>query len=895
RRLAKESRAGAPTAAEHLRDLVHHLSPREAYTMALAFTTYFELVNLCEEHYRNQRLATRRAERLAGNGEPVRESIEAALLELKAQGVSAEQLQDMLNQLSIELVFTAHPTEAKRRVVLTRLRRLANLLKQEALTRTSLEASLHREIVALWLTNRTRETRPTVLDEVNTGLWFFDNTLWEVLPQLQADLSAALAVHYPGVRSPRRWLTFGSWIGGDRDGNPNVTPEVTAETLRMHRRAVLDKAYRAARELSHLLCISTDHDTVTPELKALVEKISAPDHRLRFLSARYPSNEPYRLLMAALAEQIAELSRQLERERLYPIPRSARTLALSPSLSLSIEPLHDFRESSAQQLMAVVCDSLRQGRAAPLAEGEAAELRTQLDVFGFHWARLDIRQHSSMHEAAIAEILRRCEQCDNYAALDEAQRVALLSALLAQPNASTLDRAGALSDEARFVTEPIEVARAASREYGEEALGVYIISMTDGLSDVLEPLLLMKWLRHEMDIVPLFETRRDLQQAPHILRAMFEHPAYREHLRKRGNAQVIMLGYSDSNKDCGYITANWELYKAQAAIVETCRAYGVRLTLFHGRGGTIARGGGPTARAILAQPAGLINGRIRITEQGEVLSSRYHDPGLARRHLEQVMYGALLGTYAARNARPAPEAWVHTMEHLAEVGFRAYRQLVYETPGFLAFWKQATPIDEISELKVGSRPAFRRQTRSVEDLRAIPWVFSWMQSRFVLPGWYGLGSALSTGLAQGEAARECLRQMYREWSFFRTMIDNAQQSLAKADMGIASLYATLVEDEALRERIFTQIKAEFDRTCEAVLTITGQSAILDNEPVLQSSIRLRNPYVDPLNYIQVEMLHRLRALQRANPSGSHAEEIKVLRRVVELTINGVSAGLRNTG
>lgn len=321
----------------------------------------------------------------------------------------------------------------------------------------------------------------------------------------------------------------------------------------------------------------------------------------------------------------------------------------------------------------------------------------------------------------------------------------------------------------------------------------------------------------------------------------------------------------------------------------------MRLTLFHGRGGTIARGGGPTARAILAQPAGLINGRIRITEQGEVLSSRYHDPGLARRHLEQVMYGALLGTYAARNARPAPEAWVHTMEHLAEVGFRAYRQLVYETPGFLTFWKQATPIDEISELKVGSRPAFRRQTRSVEDLRAIPWVFSWMQSRFVLPGWYGLGSALSTGLAQGEAARECLRQMYREWSFFRTMIDNAQQSLAKADMGIASLYATLVEDEALRERIFTQIKAEFDRTCEAVLTITGQSAILDNEPVLQSSIRLRNPYVDPLNYIQVEMLHRLRALQRANPSGSHAEEIKVLRRVVELTINGVSAGLRNTG
>ncbi len=547
-----------------------------------------------------------------------------------------------------------------------------------------------------------------------------------------------------------------------------------------------------------------------------------------------------------------------------------------------------------KETLDIVSDSLCRGRAALLAGGELSDLRHQLDVFGLHWARLDLRQHSAWHEEAIADVLAKSGVCDNYPQLSETQKVAILTEQLSQPNSSLLDRIGPLDESTLFVTEPFALAREAIERYGREALGVYIISMTNGLSDVLEVALLMAWCRVKLPIVPLFETRDDLRHAPGILREMFTHPIYRNILRAQADQQVIMLGYSDSNKDCGYITANWELYKAQEAIAAVCREHNVRFTLFHGRGGTIARGGGPAAKAILAQPIGLLDGRIRITEQGEVLSTRYQDPDLARRHLEQVTYGVLLGMYHADHPLAIPPEWRDAMETISERGFQAYRALVHENPDFLKFWEQATPIAEISMLKVGSRPAFRRQTRTVQDLRAIPWVFSWMQSRFVLPGWYGLGAALEAMLQRGDAARALLRQMYCEWPFFQTTLDNAQQSLTKADMSIASLYATLVEDEQIRERVFTIIRQEFDRTCQAIFEITGQTALLDNEPVLQKSIRLRNPYVDPLNYIQVEMIRRLRAYQKAT-ADSDTAEIAALRRVIELTINGVSAGLRNTG
>ncbi len=921
RQLAKNSRAGDMDSAARLRAVIGGLSARDAFEIAMAFTTYFELVNLAEEDYRTRRLRQRRAARLHVQDDdsqpPVRESIEAAILELKRQGLPAAELQDILDRLNVELVLTAHPTESKRRTVLTRLRRIAGLLRaQEVHTangalsslvsdHTSSNEALRREITALWLTDRSRTVQPAVTDEVRTGLWYFNNTLWDTLPRLQDDLEQALARHYPGVRAPTRWLTFGSWIGGDRDGNPNVTVTVTAETIQLHRRLALDKLREAVHELSRLLSISKRRDRISAEVLELISAGRFTSRHVQTLAERYP-NEPYRVVLADLAAQLADAWQHTSTRPLYPLAQS-RSVALSSTLSLPLPAQPDLTAGDLGKVLDVVARSLSAGRAARLVDGELKQLRHRLNVFGLHMARLDLRQHSAWHEPAVAEVLAKAEGAllevagGAYAALDEAHKIAVLSQALSRPARSVLDRAGDLSDETRNVIEPIQLARETMRRYGREVMGVYVISMTNGLSDVLEVLLMLRWCSATMRIVPLFETLDDLTRAPAILKAMFDHPHYREHLRQTGNHQMIMLGYSDSNKDCGYLTANWALFKAQETITRACEAAGIAFTLFHGRGGTIARGGGPAARAILAQPQGLIHGGIRITEQGEVLSTRYHDPDIAHRHLEQVVYGALLAIHQARHPKPTPPAWRACMERMSAASLAAYRALVYDDPDFLTFWQQATPITEISGLKIGSRPAYRRKTRSVADLRAIPWVFSWMQSRFVLPGWYGLGTGLQAGGAipldghdAGASHYEgagLLREMYRDWPFFQTLIDNAQQSLTKADMGIAAQYASLVEDATARTRIFGLIQAEYDRACRAICAITGQTALLDNEPVLQRSIQLRNPYVDPLNYIQVEMIRRL----RRHASTDDVDDTDLLRAVIDLTINGVSSGLRNTG
>ena len=894
RKLAKDSRAGDPYAPAALRETVSAISEADAYEMAMAFTTYFELVNLCEEQYRASKLQHYRAERAAGlRPEPIRESIEAALIELKQRGVTGEDLQRMLNRLHIEPVFTAHPTESKRRTVLSKLRRLAGLLRNDESPEN--DEDIKREVTALWLTDRARTVQPLVTDEVKTGLWYFDSTLWRVLPLLHKDFVVALSKHYPDVTPPDGWLTFGSWIGGDRDGNPNVTPDVTAETLKLHREATIDKVQSATHELSRLLSVSVNRDTISDAMQALIQQMDDTSQRVRMIAGRYP-NEPYRLMMAALTAQLQDAHRNTKQFSLYPFAQNNNILAMSFSLALPLPLPAMLTSEDVDDRLDIVAESLRQGRARMLADGELAQLRTLVNVFGLHWARLDLRQHSAWHEQAMAEILNKAGVCPNYSELDEAAKIAVLTAQLAQPGYSMLDRP--LSAETLRVTEPIQLARVAISRYGRSALGAYIISMTDGLSDVLEVMLFMHWCGCNLPIGPLFETRDDLKNAPDILRRMFTHEAYRDYLRTQDNEQMIMLGYSDSNKDCGYITANWELYNAQETIAGVCREHGVSFTLFHGRGGTVARGGGPAAKAILAQPAGMAHGRIRLTEQGEVLSTRYQDPDLARRHLEQLTYGVLLATHEAQNPGVVPAEWRNAMARMSERGFEAYRALVHEDPDFITFWSQATPIAEISKLKVGSRPTFRKQTRTVEDLRAIPWVFSWMQSRFVLPGWYGVGAALQTMIDDGHLG--LLQTMYREWAFFETMLDYAQQSLTKADMGIASLYATLVEDTNIRARVLAIINDEFERTCRAVLAITGQDALLDNEQVLQESIRLRNPYVDPLNYIQVEMIRRLRNLMKdtpapPDPNVPEPAGMQALRRVIDLTINGVSAGLRNTG
>jgi phosphoenolpyruvate carboxylase len=879
RLLAKRSRGGDVQAERELAAAIEDLSVAEAGHMAMAFTVYFELVNLAEETHRVRLLRKRRRAQYAGaDGAPMRESIGAALRELKARNVPPERVQALLDKLSIELVFTAHPTEAKRRTMLNKLQRLGHRLRdpqsliEDEITGIAKPHAMEAEITSLWLTDRSRTARPEVTDEVRTGLWYFDTTLWQTVPLLQDELERALAETYPTVKAPVRWIRFGSWMGGDRDGNPNVTPKVTAETLMLHRGLALEKIEAALRTLSRQLSVSSQLDEVSPALTRLLESDERLQPHLASLRARYP-HEPYRLALAGL------------RARLLAAEKSEGPGLLLEAGTKSAAPV---TTGQVAQVLDLIHESLSTHRAAMLAEGELNRLRQQVSLFGLSVARLDVRQHSGRHESAVAEIFKMLKLAPDYAALDEPARVKLLIEILGRP-APALPEEG-FTPETGDVIGSMRVLKRALELFGEEAVGAYVISMTHDLSDIVEVLAMQHLVGVSLDIAPLFETLGDLEAAPGILEEMFACGPYRAHLRGRKDHQMIMLGYSDSNKDCGYLTANWALFQAQETISRVCRSHGLGLTLFHGRGGSIARGGGPAAKAILAQPCGLYDAKIRVTEQGEVLSTRYHDPDLAFRIIEQMAYGVLLGAEAAQTEAHVPETWRAAMTEMSRLAYDAYYQLVHRDPEFIEFWRTATPIEEISGLKLGSRPTFRKATKSVEDLRAIPWVFSWMQSRFVFPGWYGLGSALEQFAAKGLEEAALLGVMYREWMFFRATIDNAQLTLLKADMRIALRYARLVPEDSVRVRVFDNIAEEFARTEHSILAITGQKALLENEPVLARSVQLRNPYIDPLNYIQVEMIRRLRRLE--DKQGAEAAS---LRAVIELTINGVSGGLKNTG
>jgi phosphoenolpyruvate carboxylase len=825
------------------------------------------LVNLAEENYRIMLLRRRRAARLAEAPDvaPLRETIEAAVLELKRRGLDSQAVQQLVDRLAIELVFTAHPTESKRRTLLGKLRRLGEILRARAQPEATADPArfdaegVEREIASLWLTDRSRTARPEVADEARTGLWYFDTTLYDTLPRLYADMARALARHYPDVRPPTHWLSFGSWIGGDRDGNPNVTAAVTAEVLALHRKLAVEKLCAAAGELEQILTVSDRRDVISPALREELLGDCDESGGVEELARRYP-HEPYRLMLGVLRERLA------------------RTAAAdSASAGLPRDPLD---AAAIRQMLETIRASLAAGRSSILQGGELAALRVQADVFGLHMAGLDMRQHSARHEEAVADVLGR----PDYPGLPEEVKCALLVGTLAAAQPISEAERERLSPAARAVLNPLVLAGRASASYGSEALGIHIISMTAGVSDILELDLLQKWAGSALPVAPLFETLSDLEHAPGILGALFGIPG------RKPEHQHVMLGYSDSNKDCGYLTANWALYKAQDAIARVALENGVRLTLFHGRGGSIARGGGPAAKAILAQPAGLRDGGIRITEQGEVLSTRYHDPDLAHRILEQMAYGVMLGSAAAAKENAVEPAWIEAMDTMSAAGFAAYKALVHDDPEFLVFWRQATPIDEISQLKLGSRPAYRGIAKGVADLRAIPWVFSWMQSRFNFPGWFGLGSAIDSVLRRGPQGRALLRSMHAQWPFFQTLIDNAQLTMRKADMSIAALYSELVDDAKMRRRIFDLIHAEFRRTESAILAVTGQRQILAREKVLRKSIELRNPYIDPLNYLQVGMMRRL----REHPD-LPADEVTAIHAVIELTINGISGGLKNTG
>lgn len=877
RLLAKANRAGDPDAAVELEVELACMPVDSGRIIATAFCLYFDLVNVAEEHHRVRVL---RQQAQAEPGEPLRESIRAGLLQLKRRGVSQDELVKILDNLDIELVLTAHPTEAKRRSILSKLGRIAEYLSTISRADlvpaevSELNDALLAEITALWLTERARTAKPRVTDEVRTGLFFVDQVFWQVLPQIYSEMEDALQEYYPQLAeherpSKRAWLRFASWVGGDRDGNPNVTAEITAETLRLHRGLAVEKHRAALGELGRRLSLSDRR--ISPPVSLLYwfeERRPLPSH-VAFLEQRY-GREPFRLVLALLVDDLARASRDDMTARLL----SSESHAARIKLADLQQPL----------------EWIGQVLPAALKATHFRHVQQQLQIFGLHAARLDLREDASKLNNALAEVLRGLGIAPDFCCVPPVDRLALLGELLDKPTPELAAQPGVTPGSAETWTLFRLIARV-RRLYGSDLLGPFIISMAQYPADILAVLLMLRWSGRAdgIQIVPLFETVSDLHAAPDVLTELFHNNHYRDHLRTCNNEQMVMIGYSDSNKDGGYLAANWALYQAQEAIAAVCERHGVQLTLFHGRGGTIARGGGPANRAIRAQPPGSIQGRFRLTEQGEIIAARYANPEIARRHLEQVVHAVLLASSSRRSAnrQPVQPAWRQALAEMSSRAESVYRQLVYKTPGFLDFWQSATPLDEIKRLQIGSRPAARASGQAgVLKIRAIPWVFSWMQSRYNLPGWFGLGS----GLHLESADLDLLQRMYQEWPFFRAILDNAEMSLLKADMDIAALYAGLMPDQQLAQQIYQTILAEYERTCQAILLISGHRELLEGAPVIQRAVRLRNPYIDPLNYLQVEMLRRLRA--EPDPESDRAE---AFREVIVLTINGISAGLRNTG
>ena len=874
RLLAKARRAGDEASTRELAGQVSTLTTDSARAVAAAFSLYFDLVNLAEENYRVSEVRRTKREKYP---RPIADSIGEAVTTLHQAGLSQEEMSALLESLDIELVLTAHPTEAKRRTILSKTQRIAdilyelndpNLIPDEI---QKFQAELYAEITAFWLTDRTRTIRPAVTDEVRTGLYFVDQVFWEVLPQIYADLEAALEEHYPGLEVPRSWLRLASWIGGDRDGNPNVTVEVTAETLRLHRGLAVEKHRETFQDLARRLSLSANRKQLPDTLEEWYQgRRPLPPH-VAYLESRY-ATEPFRLVLALLGADLAEASRDEMKACL-----------------LSDDP---YQERAHKEDFSSPLEAILRSVPVPVAESLPKTAALQLSIFGLHAARLDLREDAARLNKAMGEILRGLQRCNDFEGLDPPRRRELLVELLEEPPPTLAKHPGVTRETAETWALFQLIARA-QEVYGSELLGPFIISMTASAADLLTVLVMARWngCLEDLEIVPLFETTADLEAAADILDGLFDIDTYRKHLAACNNHQMVMIGYSDSNKDGGYLAANWALYMAQERIAAICKQHGIELTIFHGRGGTVARGGGPANRAIRAQPPGTINGRLRLTEQGEVIASRYANHHLAHRHLEQVVNAVLLASTAKGKQVEAPEPWRDALSQMSSAAYLVYRQLVYETPGFLEFWQSATPLDQITRLRIGSRPASRAGSgQQVLKIRAIPWVFSWMQSRFNLPGWYGLGTGLKVYQESSSGALALMQEMYASWAFFQAILDNAEMSLLKADMEIARLYVSLVPDTALAERIFIRITEEYLHTRALVLAITQHDDLMDRDPVIQRSIQLRNPYVDPLNYIQVEMLRRIRAL----PDQESAQATE-LREVIVLTINGIAAGLRNTG
>jgi phosphoenolpyruvate carboxylase len=869
-------RDGDTQARSELESILDLLSPAATVAVIRAFTYFSQLANIAEDLHHNRR---HRAHQLAGSP-PQDGTLTLALERVAAARLGPKPVAEFFRDALIVPVLTAHPTEVQRKSILDCQLAIARLLTERDRMqlapeeREANDEALRCVILTLWQTRMLRELRLTVRDEIENGLAYYRYTFLRELPRLYGQLEDLLRARWPQARIPvTGFFRLGSWIGGDRDGNPYVTHDVTRHALVRQSSTALDFYMSEIHLLGAELSQSLRVVSVTPELEELAAR--SPDH------SDHRRDEPYRRALTGMYARLAAASRKLDQH----VPER---LEIAPA-----EPYADAAELVRD--LGVIEESLARHGGQRLVRGRLRALKRAAQVFGFHLAPLDLRQHSAVHEQVVAELFALGAHREGYAALDETQRRDWLLAELALPRllrSPFLTYGADTEKELRILDTAAEL----QRRYGPQALPNYIVSNSNGVSDVLEAVLLLKEAgimqpggdpRLGMNVIPLFETIADLRGCGEVMDTLLSLPLYRRLLDGRGGVQEIMLGYSDSNKDGGFLSSNWELYKAEVRLVEVFRRHGIKLRLFHGRGGTVGRGGGPSYQAILAQPPGSVRGQIRITEQGEVIASKYSDPDIGRRNLETLVAATLEATLLARTGAGGEEAlYREAMDQLSAAAYAAYRDLVYNTPGFVAFFRAATPITEIAELHIGSRPAARRKSDRIEDLRAIPWVFSWSLARIMLPGWYGFGTAVERFVAErGDAGLRLLRRMHSDWPFFRAVLSNMDMLLFKSDIHIASRYAELVPDAPLRERIFGRIQEELQRTVQHLLAITDQRELLAGNPLLARSFRNRRPYIDPLNHLQVESLRRFRA----------GEQDDKTKRAILLSINGIAAGLRNSG
>ncbi len=853
--------------------LLNDLPIAQTLDVVRAFSYFSLLANLAEDVHQNRR---RRAHASAGSP-PQSGSVTHAFDRLREAAVDVAAVRAFFADALVSPVLTAHPTEVQRKSILDCEREIVRLLQwrdRGALIPDELDAmqsGLYRQVLGLWQTAMLRLTRLQVKDEVDNGIAYYRYTFLDQIPRLYADLEDRCARDFGAAVEIPAFLVMGSWIGGDRDGNPYVVAETLQYASRAQASVALAHHLEEVHQLGAELSLSARLVQPTPQLCALAAAAHDTNpHR---------ADEPYR---QALVGIYARLSASAAALAGY-VPSRPPHAALPPYATAA--------EFGAD--LDTIAASLAAHGSERLAQGRLRQLRRAAKVFGFHLATLDLRQNSDVHETVVAELFARAGVHRDYAALAERERVDLLVTDLANPR---------LLDTPHIARSPLleselAILRAAAdihQRFGSAALPNYVISKCQSVSDLLEVAILLKEVgllspsRLMVNIVPLFETIADLKRCAGVMRAAFRLPCYQRWLASRGRWQEVMLGYSDSNKDGGFVTANWALYRAELDLVAMFRAFDIKLRLFHGRGGTVGRGGGPSYEAVLAQPAGSVNGAIRVTEQGEIIASKYSDAELGRRNLETLVAATLEASLLAAGGDDGAEASFHAiMDELAALAFTAYRSLVYDTPEFLPFFRASTPIAEIAELNIGSRPASRKPSQKIEDLRAIPWVFSWSQCRLSLPGWYGFGTAVETWLDAGPRASrlESLCAMHARWPFFRSLLSNMSMVLAKTDLTIASRYADLVPDPAVRAAIYPRLAAEHERTLRCLLAVSRQRTLLDDNPTLARSIRNRFPYLDPLNHLQVELLRRHRA-------GDSDERT---RDGIHLTINGLAAGLRNSG